>query len=71
MRRQEGTPTLRFTVNRAGQVLAFRLEHGSGHDILDKEAMALLERAQPLPPLPGEMTQETIELVVPLRFQLH
>jgi protein TonB len=37
---------------------------------LDAEALALVQRAQPLPPLPPEMEQATIELVVPLRFQL-
>jgi protein TonB len=70
MRRQEGTPMLRFTMTRDGRVLSFGLASSSGHEALDREALSLLDRAQPLPPLPPEVSQATIELVVPLRFQL-
>jgi periplasmic protein TonB len=70
-RRFEGTPVVRFTMTRTGKVLSYRLENGSGHELLDHEALALIERAQPLPPLPDEMPQATIELVLPVRFQLH
>jgi periplasmic protein TonB len=71
MRHHEGTPTVRFTMTRTGKVLSYRLENGCGHELLDKEAVALIERAQPMPPLPDEMPQATIELVLPVRFQLH
>jgi protein TonB len=70
MRHQEGTPMLRFTMARDGRVLSFGLANGSGHELLDQEALGLMERAQPLPPLPPEVSQGTIQLVVPLRFQL-
>ncbi len=70
MRHHEGTPVVRFVMTRTGRVLSFRLEQGSGHELLDQEAVALIERAQPLPPLPEELPQATIELVLPLRFQL-
>jgi hypothetical protein len=43
----------------------------AGHVSLDREALALIERAQPLPPLPDEVPSSVIELVLPLRFQLH
>ena len=70
MRRQEGTPLLRFTMTRDGRVLSFGLANSSGHEALDREALSLMERAQPLPTLPPEVPQSTIQLVVPLRFQL-
>jgi protein TonB len=70
MRHQEGTSMLRFTMTRDGRVLSFGLANSSGHDLLDQEALSLMERAQPLPPLPPEVSQGTIQLVVPLRFQL-
>lgn len=70
MRHQEGTPSARIVITHAGQVISVRLEHSSGVASLDEEAVALVKRAQPLPALPGDMTQATIELVVPLRFQL-
>jgi protein TonB len=70
LRHHEGTPVVRFTMTRSGKVLSYRLENSSGHDLLDQEALALIERAQPLPPLPDEVPNATIELVLPLRFQL-
>ncbi len=70
MRRQEGVPMVRFTMTRNGNVLSAHLVRGSGHDSLDREALAWLERAKPLPPLPADMPDAEITLVVPLRFQL-
>jgi periplasmic protein TonB len=70
MRREQGVAYLRFTLNRAGKVLRFSLERGSGHELLDQEALALIQRAQPLPAPPAEIGRETLELVVPLRFHL-
>ncbi|MEJ0098433.1 MAG: hypothetical protein WDO12_01260 [Pseudomonadota bacterium] len=32
--------------------------------------MALLERAQPLPPLPQDVVGDTVEIVVPIEFLL-
>jgi TonB family protein len=42
----------------------------SGHDDLDQEALAWIQRAQPLPRPPPEVATDPIELVVPLRFEL-
>jgi protein TonB len=69
-RRQEGTPLVRIVIDRAGRVLSVRLEQGSGHKLLDDEAQAMVERAQPLPPLPDDVTSSTIEVVVPLNFRV-
>lgn len=69
-RNLEGTPLLRVRMDRAGRVLSFALERTSGHESLDKEVLALIERAEPLPALPPEMTQATIEIVVPVDFNL-
>lgn len=69
-RRQEGVATVRFVINRKGDVLSVRLERGSGASSLDDEAVALPERAQPLPPPPPEVPGEQIELVVPIQFFL-
>jgi TonB family protein len=38
---------------------------------LDEEALAVLQRAQPFPPLPGNRVNgEQINLSVPIRFKL-
>src|SRR5262249_8672175 len=70
MRRQEGVATLRFSIDRTGKLLGFKLEASSGHPALDAEVLAMIQRAAPLPPFPPEMTQGELELVVPVRFAL-
>lgn len=70
LRRQQGTVTVVFTLDRQGRVLAQRLHKSSGHDSLDAETLALLNRAQPLPPPPVEIAGDRIELMVPVQFYL-
>jgi protein TonB len=70
MQHQEGVATLRFTLDRGGRLLAFKLERSSGHRVLDDEVLAMIQRAAPLPPFPPEMSEAQLELVVPIRFSL-
>ena len=70
LRREEGIAAVRFTVDRGGRLLALAISTGSGHAALDDEALATLRRAEPLPPLPPEITAAQLEFVLPLRFNL-
>ncbi len=69
---QQGVPYIRFVMDREGRVLSATLERSSGFPDLDREAVALPRRAQPLPKPPVDMRpgQATIELVVPVEFFL-
>jgi protein TonB len=58
-----------FTVDRTGHVLSHAIEKSAGRPDLDAEAIAMIERAQPLPPFPQSMTQSEINLVVPISFE--
>ncbi|MFV0623597.1 energy transducer TonB [Sphingomonas sp. ac-8] len=69
-RRQQGVPYIRFTMSRSGKVLSVQLERSSGVRSLDREAMSLPKRAQPLPKPPEAVQGETIELVVPVEFYI-
>jgi protein TonB len=62
--------TLSFTVNRQGRVLGQRVVRSSGHSSLDREVLAMIQRAQPLPAFPAAMTQSQVRLSVPIRFSL-
>jgi protein TonB len=68
--RQEGTATVRFTINRNGQVVRFELIKSSGYPILDDEVAALLRRVAPLPELPAEIPDPTVTLTAPIQFAL-
>jgi protein TonB len=67
-RRQQGVTHVRFVMNRGGRVLTARVERSSGHPALDRAALDMLTRAQPLPRPPAEILAEPIELVVPVEF---
>jgi protein TonB len=67
---QEGVVYLRFTMDRAGRVLAAQIDRGSGFALLDEEATALVQRAQPLPAPPPETPGATITLTLPVQFSL-
>jgi periplasmic protein TonB len=69
-RSEEGTVLLGFTVDRTGHVLAHEIVKTSGHPDLDAEASSMIERAQPLPAFPDNMTQDQLDLTVPVRFYL-
>jgi protein TonB len=69
-RREEGVVTLNFTMDRNGHILAQRVAKSSGSPALDKEALATLQRAQPLPPFPSSMTNALLNLNWPIRFSL-
>jgi protein TonB len=69
-RHEQGVVLLGFTLDRNGHVLAHNIARSSGYADLDNEVMAMIVRAQPLPPFPASMTQPRIDLTVPIRFSL-
>lgn len=70
LRRQQGVAQLRFTVDRRGRVLEYRIVQGSGFAALDQEVLAMIKRAQPLPEIPPELEKDSMELIVPVEFSL-
>jgi protein TonB len=70
-RSEEGLVLLSFSLDRNGHVLSRRVVRSSGFANLDNEAMATILRAQPWPAMPATMTQQQVDLTVPMRFSLH
>jgi len=67
---EEGRTRVLFTLDRSGRLLSSRLTKSSGHAVLDAEALAVLQRAQPFPPLPSEHQGNSASFDVPLSFGL-
>jgi protein TonB len=67
-RGERGVAYLRFTIDRGGHVLAWRIDRSSGHAALDQEAAATLRRSDPLPQIPEHVPGQQLELVVPVQF---
>jgi len=70
LRRQQGVARLFFALDRDGRVIESRIDQSSGYSLLDAEALAMVERAQPFPPLPDGLARSRLELVVPIQFDL-
>jgi protein TonB len=68
--RQQGVVSLRFAIDRQGKVLSSQINKSSGFELLDDEVLALVQRAQPVPPPPPEISGNRIELQVPVAFTL-
>jgi protein TonB len=66
----EGTVLVRFRMDRDGEVLSYSVVRSSDHDVLDEAALDMIERADPLPPLPDEVPGESIEIIIPATFDI-
>lgn len=69
-RREQGVVALTFSVDRNGHVLSRHIVSSSGHSELDAEALAVIDRAQPLPAFPASMTQAQLDMTWSVRFSL-
>jgi protein TonB len=63
-----GTVVVRFTLNRAGDVVSSAVTKSSGSDALDQEALAILRRASPFPAFPSEKSGSQDSFVGPINF---
>ena len=68
--RQQGVVTVRFTVDRSGGVSAVSIKRSSGHDLLDRATLDLLQRVAPLPRMPASMERDHVTLSLPIDYSL-
>lgn len=64
---QTGTAMVAFAVSGSGSVTATRLVRSSGEPSIDREALAMVQRASPLPPPPDGSARQ---MTVPVHFSL-
>nr|WP_314606162.1 TonB family protein [uncultured Janthinobacterium sp.] len=70
-RKRAGAAWVRFQVDRDGKLLASELVTSSGTVLLDREALQVLQRAQPLPAPPDDVLhQGTVTVTLPVSFKL-
>ncbi|MGP0092735.1 MAG: energy transducer TonB [Xanthobacteraceae bacterium] len=67
---EQGVARVAFTIDRQGQLLASRIVQSSGSPTLDRETLAMLARAQPMPRPPGEVPDNKLSFVFPVRFNI-
>ncbi len=66
----QGTVWVRFVLDRHGGLRAYELQVSSGHGLLDRAALELLDRAAPFPAPPAAIAWDEIELVLPVEYSL-
>ncbi|HEY0265465.1 MAG TPA: energy transducer TonB [Rhizomicrobium sp.] len=67
----EGVVMLHFVMDANGRVTSYEIAKSSGRPVLDAEALALIQRAQPLPSIPADFPTRTLDAVVPIEFSLN
>jgi protein TonB len=66
--RTTGVVTMHFVVRRDGQIEKLEMRRSSGDDGLDKAAMDIMRKAQPLPPIPDRMHTDRVDGDLPINF---
>ena len=66
--RTTGVAMVHFTVRRNGQIDRLDIGKSSGDKGLDKAAIDILRKAQPLPPIPDRMRIDRVEGDLPINF---
>jgi protein TonB len=67
-RGEQGIAKVAFKIDHEGRVLSSRIVQSSGSTALDQETLAMLARAQPMPPPPDQISDAELNFVVPVRF---
>lgn len=70
LRREQGVVQVKFNLNRDGHILSYAVVKSSGFAALDEEAQSLMARAGRLPPFPDDMTEERLEVHLPIAFSM-
>jgi protein TonB len=65
---QSGLVVVKFVVDMQGAIVSREVTTSSGSDVLDKAAIASIDRAAPFPPMPADLGEEKIVVSVPFRF---
>ncbi|MGJ4952940.1 energy transducer TonB family protein [Bradyrhizobium sp. HKCCYLS20291] len=66
--RQGGAAKVLLHIDRSGRLISAALLESTGDPALDKEALAMVERAQPFAPPPGEVSDDNLTMRVQIVF---
>jgi len=67
---EQDTVTVRFVVDRRGQLLSANIVASKGFAALDAEVLALVHRAAPLPAPPADVAGDAVQMIAPIQFIL-
>lgn len=69
-RGQQGTVEVQFAIDRTGKIMEKTVRKSSGNPLLDAEALAAIDRANPFPLPPDEEPGEALRYSMPIQFKI-
>ena len=67
---QEGSVRMKFSVSRDGSVSGISIVSSSGVDAIDRAAIDAIRAASPIPPVPSELNENSLNLSLTILFSL-
>ncbi|MBL1256648.1 energy transducer TonB [Methylocystis sp. Sn-Cys] len=67
--RRAAEASVHFTLDRLGHVLAYSVNRSSGLPLFDEAALAMMKRADPVPPPPAVIADQGLSFDVPVQFR--
>lgn len=68
--RRSAEASVSFTLDRRGHVISSSIKRSAGHPAFDDAALAMMKRADPVPPPPAVIADEGLTFEVPVQFRL-
>jgi protein TonB len=65
---QGGTAKVKFAIDRQGKLIARELVESTGSELLDSAVLRMVERAEPFPEPPAEVSDDGLAFTVPVIF---
>ncbi|HEX2566616.1 MAG TPA: energy transducer TonB [Burkholderiales bacterium] len=66
----EGTAEIRMIIGADGMIASLLVRKGSGHEVLDQEALQWIRKAKPLAPIPASLRGKAFTVDIPVIFSL-
>ncbi len=68
--RRTAETSVSFTLDRRGHVVSYSIKRSAGHSAFDDAALAMMKRADPVPPPPAVIADEGLTFEVPVQFRV-
>jgi protein TonB len=66
----EGTVLVEMVINREGEIIKVRVARSSGHELLDKAAIAQVQKLRRVPKIPRELNRPSMTFKIPFDYRL-
>ena len=69
-RKMQGEVVIAIQIGGDGSLISKNIQKSSGHNVLDKEGMNMMEKSKPFPVPPDTLKNSVTNVVVPIAFNL-